>query len=242
MKTPDKILFEYAADNVTCFHGHELTWVEFGNCCDDFFKRNYGIRNCYWRLLRANGFSEDAVRALHAMDFLSNELETVLLDPAFKLNMFFKERLCSFVDPKNFLRFETEQEAIDHAPQPDYNEFLKLTDEQKNAVEGIYKRRLEFHITKLEIREHNLLIDARIRGYESVKDEFRPTLANFKKYLECLADLPSIVSLDVVNEKSPTVVSVRSEATPGKRRRFKITLHSLVNCSIKEYDQKTVED
>lgn len=241
MKTPDKILFEYASDSVTCFHGHPLTWTEFGNCCDDFFKRNYGIRTCYWRLLRANGFPEETVRAFQAMDALANELDTILLSPAFKLNMFFKERLLGFVDPRNLLRFENEQEAMAHAPPLEYEDLLTLNDSQKASVENVYGRNLSRHITRLVFGQHSVELVTVIGTYEKLKDEFKPTQTNFTRYLEALSGLPSIVSVDVVSEQNPTVVSVRSEATPGKRRRFKITLTSLASCAIEEYDKKTVE-
>lgn len=241
MKTPDKILFEYASDSVTCFHGHPLTWVEFGNCCDDFFKRNYGIRACYWRLLRANGFTEDVVRAFQAMDLLGNELDTVLLTPAFNLNMFFKERLLGFVDPKNLLRFESEQEALAHAPKLDCEELLKLDDAHKISAGSMNLRNLARHVKRLIFGDHSVEIFSAFGQNENLKDEFKPTRTNFTKYLEALSGLPTIVSVDIVREHYPVTVSVRSEATPGKRRRFKITMTSLASCTVEEYDKKTVE-
>jgi hypothetical protein len=241
MKTPDKILFEYASDSVTCFHGHPLTWTEFGNCCDDFFKRNYGIRPCYWKLLEANGFNADEVRAFRALDFLTNELDGVLLDPAFKLTMFFQEHLKGFVDPKNLLRFETEAEALSRCPKLDYAELLQLTAERKDSIYQLYKMRRACQITTLSIDTHSVWMKTIVRDNDRLTDEFKPTHSKFKEYLSTLSGLPPLVSVDRVGPACPPVVSVRSEATPGKRRSFRITLLSLLKCSVEEYDQRGEE-
>lgn len=237
MKAPDKILFEYASDSVTCFHGHELTLIEFGNCCDDFFKRTYGMKACYWRLLRTNGFSESVVHAFQAMDHISNELDNVLLTPGFKLNMFLKERLLGFVDPKNLLRFESEQEALAYAPRLDFEDLLKLTDAQKAAVSSMYQRNLARRIQRLTLGKNTVEINAVFGPDAGTKDDHKPTHTNFRKYLEALTGIPSIVSVDAVNAST---VSVRSEETPGKQRGFKITLTSLASYTVEAYDLKTV--
>lgn len=236
MKTPDKMLFEYASDSVTCFHGHKLTWAEFCSCCEDFFKRNYGIRNCYWRLLEANGFSDAEVRAFRALDCLENELDNVLLDPAFKLNMFFKERLAGFVDPKNLLRFEREDEALARVPKPDYEGFLALTDAQKEAAWNLFHRRKVCTITRLAFGEHTVEFKTQIRDNERTEESFKPTRTIFKKYLEILSGLTFISAIDSVGPSCPPVLRVRAEATPGKIRKFEIKLLSLTKCTVEECD------